>query len=246
MPQLRPGRTADGSRGGELNGRAAATVFKALTSAGATGLLTLHGRDQGARSAALVDGRPVFALSSVREDRLSATLLRQDLLSLPALASATEQMLAQRRRLGEVLVSEGHLEAVTLESALRLQVRDILLRMLRDHQATWSFQEKAMPVPELELRLPINALIRESFQQVRDAHRILDEVGGLSAVYSPADGFLEETSTAGLSPAETALLPTLMQPTGIEPLCASSDLPDLDVCRLVWVLLTIGALNRID
>jgi len=221
-------------------------VFKSLTSAGTTGLLTLHGPDQGARSAALVDGKPVFAFSSVREDRLSATLLRQDLISLPELARATEQMLAQRRRLGEVLISDGHLETVTLEAALRIQVRDILLSMLSEHRGTWSFQEKALEAPEVELRLPINALIRESFQQVRDAHRILDEVGGMSAVYAPADGLLEETSTAGLSPAEAALLPALMQPTGIELLCAASELPDLDICRLVWVLLTIDALNRID
>lgn len=246
MPQLRAGRTADGSRGGELSGRAAATVFKLLTASGATGLLTLHGRDAGSRSAALVDGRPVFAFSSFREDRLSATLLREDLISLPSLARATEQMLAQRRRLGEVLVRDKHLESVTLEAALRIQVRDILLRMLNEDRGTWSFQEKALPVPEVELRLPINTLIRESFQQVRDAHRILDEVGGLSAVYSPADGLLEETSTAGLLPAEAALLPALMQPTGIEPLCAASELADLRVCRLVWVLLTINALNRID
>ena len=246
MPQLRPGRTADGSRCGELGGRPGARIFKSLTDSGATGLLTLHDRDQGTRSAALVDGRPVFAFSNVREDRLSATLLRQDLISLTTLARATEQMLSQRRRLGEVLVREGHLEAVTLEAALRIQARDIFLRMLSAPHGSWSFQEKALPVPEVELRLPINALIRESFQLVRDTHRVLDEIGGVSAIYSPADGLLEETSTAGLQPAEAALLPALMQPTGIEPLCAASELPDLEVCRLVWVLLTIQALDRID
>ena len=42
------------------------------------------------------------------------------------------------------------------------------------------------------------------------------------------------------------MIPQFEEPIGVETACAGSPLNDFDICRLVWVLLSIQAVTRID
>jgi hypothetical protein len=73
----------------------------------------------------------------------------------------------------------------------------------------------------------------------------MDEIGGPSATVAPTARFATEIASAGLRPEQAALTPFLEEPREVVQVCASSDLPDFDICRLLWVLLTVGALSRL-
>jgi hypothetical protein len=52
--------------------------------------------------------------------------------------------------------------------------------------------------------------------------------------------------TAGLTEKESRSLSYFREPKGLVQLCNETSLADFHVCHLVWVLLTIGAITRIE
>ena len=228
-----------------LAGHSLAPLLKAAAREKRTGLFTVR-TPEAMRMVSLLHGQIVFAGSNDREERLNSVLLRRNLISLEDLTSAVEIMLRKNHRLGEVLVEQGTLEEKNIARALRMQVTEIVCRLLTLRVAEIGFREQAVPdYSDVSYRTPINALVRASFFQVRDVHHVMDEIGGPSATVAPTAQFATEIASAGLRPEHTALIPYLDEPREILQVCASSGLPDFDICRLLWVLLTVGALSRL-
>ena len=127
-----------------------------------------------------------------------------------------------------------------------MQVTEIVCRLLTLRHADISFRHQAVDDhSECGFGTGVNALIRASFFQVRDVHHVLDEVGGPGAVVAPTAAFAGELAATGLRPEHEALIPLLGEPRDVLSICAESRLPDFDVLRLIWVLLTVGALSRL-
>jgi len=228
-----------------LTGHSLAPLLKTAAGEECTGFFTIR-THEAIRTVSLLHGRIVFAGSNDREERLNSVLLRRNLVSLEDLTSAVEIMLRQNRRLGEVLVSRGTLDEKGLVRALRTQVTEIVCRLLTLRAAEIGF--RTQPVPDhsdVAYRTPVNALIRASLFQVRDVHHVMDEIGGPTATVAPTALFATEIASSGLRPEHAALIPYLDEPREVVQVCSNSDLPDFDVCRLLWVLLTIGALSRL-
>jgi len=228
-----------------LMGHSLAPLLKASAGEQRTGLFTVRTPDA-IRTISLLHGKIVFAGSNDREERLNSVLLRRNLVSLEHLTRAVQTMLEENRRLGEVLVEQGSLAGKDIARALRIQVTEIVCRLLTLRTAEIGFH--AQPVPDhsdVAYRTPINALIRASFFQVRDVHHVMDEIGGPSATVAPTALFTSEIASTGLRPEQAGLIPYLDEPRDILQICDKSDLPDFDICRLIWVLLTVGALSRL-
>lgn len=192
-------------------------------------------------------GQPVFASSSDREERLNGILIRQGAVSLADLSRCMETMLRGNRRLGDVLLEEGLLEPPVLMGALRTQIREIMCAALSSPEGRWNFREQAVGRDgDIRFAVPVNALIREALWRTRGLHRILDEIGGPSTAYRLTDRAEEEVATAGLTPRQVDTLPLFAPHVTLAQICDRSTLADLDTCRLVWVLLTIGALSPVE
>ena len=69
--------------------------------------------------------------------------------------------------------------------------------------------------------------------------------GGPNAVVTPTAEFNAELASTGMRPEHRELIPLLSEPREILAICAGSELADFDVIRMVWVLLTVGALSRL-
>lgn len=231
--------------GSPLMGHSLAPLLKAAAGEQRTGLFTVR-TPEAMRTISLLHGKIVFAGSNDREERLNSVLLRRNLVSLEHLTGAVEIMLRENRRLGDVLMEQGAMDEKDIARALRMQVTEIVCRLLTLRAAEIGF--RAQPVPDhrdVAYRTPINALIRASFFQVRDVHHVMDEIGGPSATVTPTALFTTEIASAGLRPEHVGLIPYLDEPREILQVCGHSDLPDFDTCRLIWVLLTVGALSRL-
>ncbi len=228
-----------------LTGHSFAPLLKAAAGEKRTGLFTVR-TPKALRTVSLLHGRIVFAGSNDREERLNSVLLRRNLVSLGDLSSAVETMLRENRRLGEILVAQGALDEKGMVQALRTQVTEIVCRLLTLRAAEIGFREQPVPdYSDVSYGTPINALIRASLLQVRDVHHVMDEIGGPSATVAPTALFAAEIASAGLRPEHAALVPYLDEPREIVQVCGNSELPDFDICRLLWVLLTVGALSRL-
>jgi hypothetical protein len=229
-----------------LAGESLAPAFKSLCTAGRTGILTVRA-DQTVRTISLREGRPVFASSNNPDERFNGVLIRHGMVSFTSLMSAVEKMVRESRRLGEILVREKILDAGRVAAALRLQIREILCHALVVCQGRFHFAEQPVPpYDDVAFRMPVNSVIREALRGVAGFHRILDEVGGTGALFVAGERFQEETASASLDPNEIKELPLFHEPKPLAQLCSESRLPDFDTLRLVWILLAIGALSRME
>jgi hypothetical protein len=62
---------------------------------------------------------------------------------------------------------------------------------------------------------------------------------------APTATFAAELASTGLRPEQQELVPMLTEPREVLAICAACDLQDFDVIRMIWVLLTVGALSRL-
>jgi hypothetical protein len=231
--------------GVQLTGNSFAPLLKATSAESRTGFFTVR-TPEALRTISLLDGKVVFAGSNDREERLNSILVRRHLVGLAGVTRAVEVMLRDGCRLGEVLVAHGDLDEEGVSRALRIQITEIVCRLLTLRSADISFREQAVADHgEIGFRTSINALIRASFFQVRDVHHVLDEIGGPSAVIAPTADFSAELTSTGMRPEHQELITLLSEPREVLAICAASDIPDFDVIRLIWVLLTVGALSRL-
>jgi tetratricopeptide (TPR) repeat protein len=169
---------------------------------------TLHlERRQERHSLRFRHGHIVNAQTNVLEERLGEMLVRRGLLSEADLARATEVVLRDRRRLGEVLVEMGRIDASGLEDAVALHVHEMLTRVFAWPDGTYRFEEEpeGEPEGELTLKLSTGELILESVQAVRDPDVVRYALGDMDRLLvlssdpllrfqkltlSPADGFV--------------------------------------------------------
>ena len=229
----------------ELGGRCVAPIFKSLSTAGHTGIFTVQSGPR-VQKVLLRGGQPVFAASNDREVRLNGVLIRLGFVTLPDLVRAIERMPKEDRRLGEILVLEGLLDRDRVAEALRIQLHEILYRVLVHQQGQYAFHERSVPQEDIGFTPSVNSLIREALFRITTFHRIMDEIGGLSAVYAKTERFDEEVASTGFSSFQRDILPLFEKGMSLEQLCLDATYDDFDVCRFVWVLLSIGALSRLE
>src|SRR5512139_553310 len=102
------------------------------------GTLTLA-RGQERQSLRFRHGHIVNAHTNVVEERLGEMLVRRGVLSEADLARATEVVVRNRRRLGEVLLEMGLIDASGIEDAVALHVHEMLTRVFAWPEGTYAF-----------------------------------------------------------------------------------------------------------
>jgi tetratricopeptide (TPR) repeat protein len=152
-------------------------------------------------------GHIVNAHTNVLEERLGEMLVRRGLLGEADLARATEVVVRDGRRLGEVLLEMRLLDASGLEDAVALHVHEMLTRVFAWPDGTYAFEEEpeADGQGELTLKLSTGELILESVQAIKDPDVVRYALGDMDRVLvlstdpllrfqkltlSPADGFV--------------------------------------------------------
>jgi tetratricopeptide (TPR) repeat protein len=171
-----------------------------------SGMLTLA-RGTVRQSLRFRRGNIVNARTNVTEERLGEMLVRRGLLSEADLARATEVVVRDGRRLGEVLGEMGLMDASGLEDAVALHVHETLAQVFAWHDGTYSFEDEPErdPADELTLKLSTGELILEAVRAVRDPDVVRYSLGDMDRVLvlssdpllrfqkltlSPEDGFV--------------------------------------------------------
>jgi len=114
-------------------------------------------------------GHIVNAHSSVVTERLGDILVKRGLLSPGDLARATDVVVKEKKRLGQVLVDLGLIDQSGLEDAVALHVHELLAKVFTWDEGTYAFEEEdEAPGDELTLKLSTAELILEAVQAVQD------------------------------------------------------------------------------
>lgn len=204
-----------------------------------TGCLFLE-TSESRRKLFLCRGRIEFAASSSSDDRLGTYLLWRNQISLSELRRLSP-LVRPGVRLGALLVQHGVLAPEELEHALIGQIRAIVLGSFRCPRASYRFEETWQTTEETVTSLiPFERWILDGIETVESWHRVSQGVGSLDTRYSIVGGHEDSIRVVDLDTETLELLALLRHPKRVEEICASSELPDLVVCRRLWAFRLLG------
>jgi hypothetical protein len=211
-----------------------------------TGVLTLTG-DTSEKSIYIHSGRPVFATSNDRDDRLGQIFFKAGLVSLEGLMGSLERAAEEGKRLGTVLVEQGLIQPHDLVEGVRNQVRNIVCSLFLWTRGRYRYRPGDLPTDEvITLKLSAGNTILEGIRRIDSWERIWEAVGDLDMRYQTAPGLEDMSRDLTLSLEEWTLLSHCERPVSLRELCRTSSVNDFEICRLLWALLTLGITIRIS
>lgn len=156
-------------------------VLRSLYVGRRTGLL--HVTRAGERaSVCCIAGHIVYGDTTLKEAHLGETLVRHGLISQRDHERASEAMATSHRRLGQVLVDLGLLDADGLEDALALHVREVLLAIFSWRDGEWAFEEmerEAFRGYDRPLKLSTGEVILDAVWSISDLDVVRHCLGDL-------------------------------------------------------------------
>jgi tetratricopeptide (TPR) repeat protein len=190
-------------------------------------------------------GHIVNAHTNVLEERLGEMLVRRGYLSEADLARATEVVVRDARRLGEVLAEMGLLDASGLEDAVALHVHEMLARVFAWHEGTYAFEEQPEgdPGEELTLKLSTGELILEAVQAVRDPDVVRYALGDMDRVLVLSSDPLLRFQSLTLSPADGFVLSRVDGVTSAREIVQMIPLPAEQTQKSLLGLLSTGVVE---
>jgi len=210
-----------------------------------TGVLTLTG-DTIEKSIYIQSGRPVFATSNDRDDRVGQIFFKAGLVSLEGLMTALKRAEEAGKRVGTVLVEMELVKPHDLVEGVRTQVRNIVCSLFLWTRGRYRYRPGKLPTDEvITLKLSAGNTILEGIRRIESWERIWEAVGGLDTRYQMAPGLEDMSRDLTLSLEEWTLLSHCERPVTLRDLCRGSSLKDFEICRLLWALLTLGIVLRL-
>lgn len=232
------------AREGILSTTAFPGLMYAILSRKDTGVITLTGETT-EKSIYIQSGRPVFATSNDRDDRLGQIFFKAGLVSLEGLMGSLERAAEEGKRLGTVLVERGLIQPHDLVEGVRNQVRNIVCGLFLWTRGRYRYRPGDLPTEEvITLKLSAGNTILEGIRKIESWERIWEAVGDLEMIYQTAPNLEDMSRDLTLSLEEWTLLSHCERPITLRNLCRASTLKDFEICRLLWALLTLGIIVR--
>jgi hypothetical protein len=229
---------------GSLAERDVPSLVRSLHEAQWTGLLSVTNAGV-TKNVTVQEGRLVFASSSSIDDRLGELLLTHGRLSLQQFIDGSKAM-GPGKRLGTVLVEMGALTPKDLVRAVVEQTQEIVYSLFLWTEGQYRLQEGPPSAEAIKLNLSTPDLIMEGIRRIRAWTRIERAIGGPEARYKRSEGYESVAAHMTLGPEARALMDHVGTVLSVREICATSALPDVEVCRLIWAYRVIGMLALVE
>ncbi len=209
-----------------------------------TGALTLaHGEEK--QRLRFRRGHIVNAHTNVLEERLGEMLVRRGLLAEADLARATEIVVREGRRLGEVLTELALIDENGLEDAVAFHVHEMLAKVFLWHEGSFAFEDEPEDEAgqELTLKLSTGELILEAVQAVRDPDVVRFSLGDMDRVLALSSDPLLRFQKLTLSPEDGFVLSRVDGITSAREIVQMIPLPAERTQRSLLGLLSTGVVE---
>ncbi len=201
-------------------------------------------RDEERQSLRFRRGHIVNARTNVVQERMGELMVRRGWLSEADLARATEIVIRDKKRLGEVLTELGLVDASRLEDAVAYHVHEMLTKLFTWDEGEYSFEDEEEDAGgELTLKLSTGELILEAVQAVRDPDVVRYALGDMDRVLAPSGDPLLRFQKLTLSPTDGFVLSRVDGTTSAREIAQIIPLPAEDVERSLFGLLSTGVVE---
>jgi hypothetical protein len=201
-------------REGVLSSTTVPALIYSILSQRDTGILALSDETT-QKSVYIQSGRPIFAASNDRDDRLAQIFFKAGQVSLENLMVGLDRSIRERKRVGTVFVEMALIEPHDLVEGVLTQVRNIIRSLFLWTRGRYKYSPGPLPSEELiTLKLSAGAIVLEGIRRIDSWERVWEAVGGLDAEYQTTEGIEEKAKDLPLSlesgrcsPASTAPSP---------------------------------------
>ena len=211
-----------------------------------TGLLHVTRGENTGVSLRSVNGEIVSGSSSDERGRLGESMVRRGLISRTDLERALVIVKGQGRRLAAVLRELDLVDTPTLERALALHIREMLLTALLWDEASLLFEDQELPdapVEDLTLRCSTAELILELVRRIPGPETVRRGLGNLDRPLVAVDNLPFRIDSTSLSPADGYLLSLANGSASARSMIEMAALPVVEAERSLLGLLCTGVLR---
>lgn len=227
-----------GALRGKLSDVGLPEVLNYLQSAGRTGVLTVV--NAGVRKAVFfLEGKVVFAASSVTQDRLGEVLLRGAKISTDEYLKLSHRIRGGQR-IGKALVEGGVLSPKDLWWAIEQQVREIVWSLFAWEDGYFQFEDNDRPRREkITIDLPVESLIMEGIRRI-------DGSGPIKEHFAPVDTIFERSDRAlplPPEPHEKHVLDFVDGKRTVSNICGESEIGEAETRKVLHTFQNVGVLR---
>jgi Domain of unknown function (DUF4388)/DnaJ domain len=237
---------------GSLAQRDLAELLATLHATGWTGRCVLQ-RGDGERAIYFDSGLPVFATSTMVNDRLGDLLYREGKLTKEQHARTRELTIEPGRRTAVLYVELGLLKSSELFPALRHHAEEVIYACFAWDGAFYRL-EREQCSPEDKLRLSVHpwALFVEGVRRKYGLEKLVERVGPPETVLAPTTGLQRALGDCELNASERVAAELLDGERSLADIVlALNGLPGVTLTEaglyaLAWGLLAVGAVRPVD
>ncbi|MCX7794718.1 MAG: DnaJ domain-containing protein [Thermodesulfovibrionales bacterium] len=204
---------------------------------GKTGVLNIQAGDI-KKTIYIKSGDPIFARSSIEDERLGEFLLRKGIITLDAYNHSVALMKNTGKRQGAVLVEAGYIKVDELPKLVREQIEDIIKNTFKLLTGRFEFIEGPLPSEEIiTLKLSLANLIYRGIKGLESFQFIRSELHDLNAIPVPADDPYHLFQDIELDERDKKLLLLIDGRNTIDDIIKKSGLNHFEALKTVYALL---------
>ena len=185
-----------------------------------------------------LEGRVVFAASSLSQDRLGEVLLRGGKISADEYLRLS-QRIRGGQRLGKAMIESGVLAPRDLWWGIEQQVREIVWSLFTWEEGSFQFEESDRPRSEkITINLEVEALTVEGIRRISGT-------GTISNHFVPVDTILERTaklSPVPLEPYEEHVLRQVNGKKTVAEICKDSEIGEAETRKVLHTFMAVGVI----
>lgn len=236
---------------GNLKDFSLSDVFRLIAAGEKTG--TLHIKRPGAEGeVCFLAGRVFFATSNWNRESLGARLVKSGIVTAKQLKQALglqkiQRKEKQQRRLGQILIDEGYIDAKVLEGFIQEQIHDTLFDLFRWEEGEYDFAVDEVPEAEdIGISVSVENIIMEGARRLELWNRIRKKIPSLSTRFRMADAPAEKSVEIHLKPREWMLLCFMHGDKTVEELVEATGYNDFEVSKILYGMYAAGLIERVD
>lgn len=235
---------------GNLKDFSLTDMFRLLQTGSKTGVLNVV-RGDSAGVVCFRDGLVYHASSGGPREPIGKRLTRLGVISEKQLRQAQGLMKIQKkdkatRRLGQILVDEGYLEAAILDAFVREQVSDALFDLLRWDEGQLRFDaDESVADADLGIAVAVDAALADAGKRLEMWNKIKEKIPDLDTRFAMASGPGSKSIDIHIKPREWMLLCHLHGSRSVADLVELTGYSDFDTARILYGMYASGLIQKV-
>ena len=226
------------SPAGDIKDMTLPWLFQDLRKGKETGTVVFS-RDAEIKKVFFKNGDILFASSNLDEDRLGEFLMRMGKITTAQFEKSSEVVVKTGKKLGAVLFEMGNLTARDLVAQVKLQVKEIILKLFSWREGHYQFDGGPLPVSEIiPIHMSTGDLIIEGIRAL-DWKGVRKSLPSIMTILRPSTDPSLLFQSVHLDQDQQSVFSLLDGCKSIQEICVLSGIGDFNTLKAIYMLLAL-------